>query len=39
MIPPTVPVPPVSAISDGSDQPTGAAAARPYSAMETHTMA
>ena len=33
MIPPIVPVPPLGAMSDGIDQPTGAAAARPLSAM------
>lgn len=31
MMPPTVPTPPRGATSDGSDQPTGAAAARPPS--------
>ena len=39
MIPPMVPVPPRGAISDGIDQPTGAAAARPLSATEIQTTA
>ena len=39
MMPPIVPVPPRGAISDGIDQPTGAAAARPLSAMEIQTIA
>src|SRR5579863_1048073 len=36
---PTVPTPPRGAISDGKDQPTGAAAASPLSATEIQTIA
>src|ERR1700730_1776848 len=39
MIPPIVPVPPRGAIKDGIDQPTGAAAANPLSAIEIQRIA
>src|SRR5487761_565372 len=39
MIPPTVPVPPLGAINEGSDQPTGAAAASPVRASEIQATA
>ena len=39
MMPPMEPVAPRGAISDGMDQPTGAAAARPLSAIEIQTTA
>ena len=39
MMPLMVPVPPRGAISDGIDQPTGAAAASPLSATEIQTIA
>jgi hypothetical protein len=39
MMPPMVPAPPFGAIKDGSDQPTGAAEARPPRAIEIQKMA
>src|SRR5260370_1987720 len=39
MMPPTVAAPPFGAISDGIDQPTGAAAASPARASEIHPIA
>src|ERR1019366_4003833 len=39
MMPPTAPTPPFGATRDGSDQPTGAAAARPAREMEIQKIA
>ena len=39
MMPPMLPVPPRGAISDGIDHPTGAAAAKPESAIEIQKIA
>lgn len=39
MMPPIVPTPPLGTMRDGKDQPTGAAAARPPSAIEIQTIA